>query len=197
MIEPQLDEPRTNNNREMRGETREEEQQFRNQALNRDYSSSGYTRGHVFAKSYAFGNQQKESTFTLTNAAPQTEKSNEEWAEQVEKPMLKEIKGNCDNNSFVYIVTGVVPGKTWLPIERGEGTIVQRVNIPRHFWTAYSCKSKKKNNINVSKAYFSQQITQTPNGETEFKVKSMTVDTLNEKLETRYYKTPFPFRVFG
>uniref|UniRef100_A0A3B1JDZ6 Uncharacterized protein n=1 Tax=Astyanax mexicanus TaxID=7994 RepID=A0A3B1JDZ6_ASTMX len=101
-----------------------------------------YTRGHVFPKSYAQGTQQKESTFTLTNAAPQTEESNRKWAKHVEEPMLEEIKGNCDNKSLVYIVTGVVPGETWLPIKRGV-KIEKGVNIPRYFWTAFSCKPKK------------------------------------------------------
>ncbi|KAG9261646.1 endonuclease domain-containing 1 protein-like [Astyanax mexicanus] len=189
-IEPQLDEKQAD--REMRRETEEEEKQFRNQSLNKDYRGSGYTKGHVFPKSYAFSDQQKESTFTLTNAAPQTENSNREWAEQVEEEMLKEIKKKtCVDTA--YIVTGVVPGKTWLPIERRWGAIVQGVNIPRYFWTAYSCKNN--NNINVSKAYISQQIIPTPKGETNFKVKNMTVDELNKKFETGYYKTPF--RVFG
>uniref|UniRef100_A0A3B1J1E9 Endonuclease domain-containing 1 protein-like n=1 Tax=Astyanax mexicanus TaxID=7994 RepID=A0A3B1J1E9_ASTMX len=209
MIEPQLDEPWTNNNREMRRERvipgqvqgwadgNVEEEQIWKQALKKDYSGTflneRYTKGHVFPKSYAQGDQQKESTFTLTNVAPQTEDSNRQWADKVEKPMLKEIKENCKDTA--YIVTGVIPGETWLPIERRGETIVQGVNIPRHFWTAYSCKSN--NNINVSNAYFSQQITQPPYGKTEFKVKNMTIDTLNKKLETYYYKTPFLFLVFG
>ncbi|KAG9261641.1 endonuclease domain-containing 1 protein-like [Astyanax mexicanus] len=144
-----------------------------------------YTRGHLFPKSYAFSDQQKESTFTLTNTAPQIQKSNEEWAEEVEIPMRKVIKENCDEHYLVNIVTGVVPGDTWLPIQQGEKKNNQRVNIPRYFWTAYSCKSK--NNDIKSNAYIAKQITGSPTDK-------LSIDELNKKLE-KHYGTPFC--VFG
>uniref|UniRef100_A0A3B1KKY0 Endonuclease domain-containing 1 protein-like n=1 Tax=Astyanax mexicanus TaxID=7994 RepID=A0A3B1KKY0_ASTMX len=187
-IEPQLEEKRTNNNKEMKQLKPEEEEVLRFQAQNKDYKDSGYTKGHVFPKSYGQSDQQKESTFTLTNAAPKTQENNTAWGEQVEIPMLNEIKGNCDQNVFVYIVTGVVPGdNTWLPIKRGGKTIKQGVNIPRYFWAAYSCKSKNNNNIE-SNAYIADQSTALP-------PENLTVDRLNIRL-TKLYNVK-QFSVFG
>uniref|UniRef100_A0A3B1IEM8 Uncharacterized protein n=1 Tax=Astyanax mexicanus TaxID=7994 RepID=A0A3B1IEM8_ASTMX len=158
------------------------------QWFNPSLKDSGYTKGHVFPKSYGQSDQQKESTFTLTNAAPKTQENNTAWGEQVEIPMLNEIKGNCDQNVFVYIVTGVVPGdNTWLPIKRGGKTIKQGVNIPRYFWAAYSCKSKNNNNIE-SNAYIADQSTALP-------PENLTVDRLNIRL-TKLYNVK-QFSVFG
>ncbi|XP_060723207.1 endonuclease domain-containing 1 protein-like [Tachysurus vachellii] len=63
-----------------------------NQAVDSDYTGTEFTRGHVFPRQFAADQEQADSTFTLTNVAPQTKDSNQKWAEQVEEPMLKEIK---------------------------------------------------------------------------------------------------------
>ncbi|KAG9261647.1 endonuclease domain-containing 1 protein-like [Astyanax mexicanus] len=188
-IEPQLDDP--NKGEDMKTEEEEKELGYRFQAQKKDYENTSYTMGHVFPRSYARSDPHKESTFTLTNAAPQTEDSNKQWVEKVEEEMLKKIKGNCDRNSFVYIVSGVVPGdKKWLPITREVGgeTIDHGVNIPSHFWTAYSCKSKKKRSENVSNAYIAEQIT-------PLFPENLTVDNLNKRLRSLYEDDQFS--VFG
>ncbi|XP_053540150.1 endonuclease domain-containing 1 protein isoform X2 [Ictalurus punctatus] len=63
-----------------------------NQAVDLDYGKSVYTRGHVFPHSYAANQDQANSTFTLTNIAPQTQNSNGAWEQQVEEPMRTENK---------------------------------------------------------------------------------------------------------
>ncbi|KAG2460460.1 ENDD1 protein, partial [Polypterus senegalus] len=65
---------------------------IKNQAVDLDYKDSGYSRGHLFPNSFAADEDQAESTFTLTNTAPQLQSSNEAWAQEVEEPMLKLIK---------------------------------------------------------------------------------------------------------
>ncbi|XP_053494068.1 endonuclease domain-containing 1 protein-like [Ictalurus furcatus] len=76
-----------------------------NQAVYKDYTGSGYTRGHVFPRSYAANQDQADSTFTLTNIAPQTQNSNGAWAKQVEEPMLKEINKICRWISALHHLT--------------------------------------------------------------------------------------------
>uniref|UniRef100_A0A8B9R558 Uncharacterized protein n=1 Tax=Astyanax mexicanus TaxID=7994 RepID=A0A8B9R558_ASTMX len=186
-IEPQLDDKWAD--REMKQLKPEEEERLWNQAQNKDYTETRqnqtYTRGHVFPRSYAQSDPQKESTFTLTNAAPQIKEINTDWANKVEIPMLNKIKKNCDNNSLVYIVTGVVPDDNkWLKIHQNKITINEGLNIPRYFWSAFSCKSKTNNNINVSNAYIAKQITDPP-------TENLTVDELNKKLRILYNNKKF------
>ncbi|KAK2857394.1 hypothetical protein Q7C36_005313 [Tachysurus vachellii] len=116
-----------------------------NQAVDSDYSGTGFTRGHVFPYQFAADQDQADSTFTLTNVAPQTEDSNQKWAKQVEAPIRREIKQGCqlDQNHRVYFVTGVVPGKNWIPIKRDGKEFQEGINIPSHFWSAYSCTNNK------------------------------------------------------
>ncbi|XP_036433816.1 endonuclease domain-containing 1 protein-like [Colossoma macropomum] len=185
MIEPQLDLPSTENNKEMKVMTPDIADKILFQAKEKDYTSV-FTKGHVFPNGYAVDQEQAESSFTLTNAAPQTGKSNEEWANQVENPMLKEIKKLCKLNNPAYIVTGVVPGEKWLPIEIREKSIKNGLNIPSHYWTAFSCVNNKKEHI--SKAYLAQQIN--PYLNIQFDKREMTVDELNSEL-TKLYKQAF------
>ncbi|KAF4080275.1 hypothetical protein AMELA_G00168580, partial [Ameiurus melas] len=128
-----------------------------NQAVNSDYRGSGYSRGHVFPYSYGANQDQADSTFTLTNIAPQTEKSNGAWAAQVEEPMLTEIITSCrlDQNHLAYIVTGVVPGNNWTSIIRNI-TREQGINIPSHFWSAFCCTSKNDIEKLISRAYIAE-----------------------------------------
>ncbi|XP_042566647.1 uncharacterized protein LOC105910531 [Clupea harengus] len=134
MIEPQL-------------ETSDEMRTFgENQAVNEDYTGSDYTRGHVFPQCQSCDQDQAESTFTLTNIAPQKEADNKRWAKEVENPLKSKIEQECkwDKDNKVYVVTGVVPGKEF--IQRRIGNVqVNRVNIPTHYWSAFACKRKKQN----------------------------------------------------
>ncbi|XP_036431142.1 endonuclease domain-containing 1 protein-like [Colossoma macropomum] len=185
-IEPQLDLPLTPENSNMGSNfTAEETYRFKNQARSEDYQGR-MTRGHVFPNCYTADQDQADSTFTLTNAAPQTAESNREWAKQVEEPMLKEIQTNCmlNKNNPAYIVTGVVPGEKWLPIQRENRDIEQGVNIPSHYWTAFTCV---KDNRRIYRTYIAQQIYPLKNGYSKFIKHNMTVDELDKKL-TELYK---------
>ncbi|KAI5108656.1 endonuclease domain-containing 1 protein-like, partial [Silurus meridionalis] len=117
---------------------------IKNQAVDLDYKDTGYTRGHVFPNQYAADQDQAESTFTLTNIAPQTQNSNGQWDKQVETPMLKELNNSCtlDHNHLAYIVTGVVPGDRWIPITRNNERFENGINIPSHYWSAFCCTNK-------------------------------------------------------
>ncbi|XP_036431129.1 endonuclease domain-containing 1 protein-like [Colossoma macropomum] len=194
-VEPQLDLPLKPENSNMISESdmnASVTSKFKNQALVKDYrqdNSGNITKGHLFPRSYAADQDQADSTFTLTNIAPQTEKSNGLWRTEVETPMGNKIQQYCKPNETnpAYIVTGVVPGETWLPIKRENRAIDQGVNIPSHFWTAFTCTDK---NRKISQAYIAQQIYRKDNRQTRFQKQRMTVDELEKKL-TELYKQPF------
>ncbi|KAL7865127.1 hypothetical protein SRHO_G00103740 [Serrasalmus rhombeus] len=195
-VEPQLDLPLKPENSNMTSESEMNDGlTFKHQALVKDYSGDcgKITRGHLFPKSYAADQDDGDATFTLTNIAPQTQECNNQWAEQVEEPMLRYIKTKCKlSESFpAYIVTGVVPGKTWLEIEiENRGSIEQGVNIPSHYWTAFTCAN---NTGKVSHAYIAEQSHCKHKRETRFTEQKISVAKLEEKLTALYNQ---PFSVF-
>ncbi|XP_053494767.1 endonuclease domain-containing 1 protein-like [Ictalurus furcatus] len=156
------------------------------QAVNLDYKNCNdnngirYTRGHVFPRSFAANQDQADSTFTLTNIAPQTQNSNGAWEQQVETRMINEIKNICrvDQNHQVYIVTGVVPGNNWIPITRGGKKYKDGINIPSHFWSAFCCTDRNNIRKLTSKAYIAEL--------ENFRVRTPTIDNLNERLTKLY-----------
>ncbi|KAB5584653.1 hypothetical protein PHYPO_G00109980 [Pangasianodon hypophthalmus] len=182
-IEPQLENIKEyKEKREMIDSPTDEEtvRNIINQAVDIDYKDSNYTRGHVFPRLFAVSQSQAESTYTLTNIAPQTEHSNGEWERQVEKKMRGEIKNSCklDQNYPVYIVTGVVPGKKWLPLKGKGREKKEGINIPSHFWSAFCCTNKKYITGRISRAYIAEQ--------ENFNVQNLTIDDLNKQLTELY-----------
>ncbi|XP_017337693.2 endonuclease domain-containing 1 protein [Ictalurus punctatus] len=151
-----------------------------NQAVDLDYGKSVYTRGHVFPRSYAANQDQADSTFTLTNIAPQTQNINGAWAKQVEEPMRTEIKNICrlDQKHLAYIVTGVVPGNNWIMITRGENNYEEGINIPSYFWSAFCCTGKNDHKKLISKAYIAEL--------ENFKVLKPSIGRLNKRLTDLY-----------
>ncbi|XP_027034342.2 endonuclease domain-containing 1 protein-like [Tachysurus fulvidraco] len=151
-----------------------------NQAVSSDYTGTGFTRGHVFPYQFAANQDQADSTFTLTNVAPQTADSNQEWAAQVEEPMLNEIHQSCrlDQNNKAYIVTGVVPGKNWINITR-DGEVNQKgINIPSHFWSAYYCRNKTDYKKIIEKTYLAEL--------DKFNLRHPDINNLNRRLSDLY-----------
>ncbi|XP_060724991.1 endonuclease domain-containing 1 protein-like [Tachysurus vachellii] len=194
--EPQLE--NMSNGPEMREITNDEMDEFLNQAVNRDYIESRipYTRGHVFPKQYAVYQNQADSTFTFTNIAPQTNNSNGEWEAEVETPMRAEIQRECRQNYRIkaFIVTGVVPGNNWISIRRNDNnnkdkTIVQGVNIPSFYWTAFCCYINPTTTI--SRAYLARQNEPNPKS---YEITRLSVDMLNSRLSSLYNQD---FKVFG
>ncbi|XP_016390079.1 endonuclease domain-containing 1 protein-like [Sinocyclocheilus rhinocerous] len=103
------------------------------QALNGNYEKSGYDRGHLAPVFQAQSQSCADTTFTLTNAAPQNPYFNRGQWRVLERNIAKNLSDQCLPNKYsVYIVTGVVPGTK---------NISNKVNVkvPSHFWTAYCC----------------------------------------------------------
>ncbi|KAG5277698.1 hypothetical protein AALO_G00090400, partial [Alosa alosa] len=148
-----------------------------NQALNKDYKNTGYDKGHLYPCCNNCDQKQQESTFTLTNAAPQRNADNIQWYHQVEK-LQQNINTLCSKNT-AYVVTGVIPG---------NNVIKGGVNIPIRFWSAYCCRD-----VNNKNQYISQGYTLEMTGVGKSKATYPTVAQLNTDL-TAMYNT---FKVFG
>ncbi|XP_051748304.1 endonuclease domain-containing 1 protein-like [Ctenopharyngodon idella] len=150
------------------------------QALNGDYVKSGFHKGHLAPVYHAESQDCADATFTLTNAAPQNSSFNQGQWRKVEEMLAKDIEFKCQIQ-HVYIVTGVVPGKKFLPDEK-----VKRVNVPSHFWTAFCCLDHK------NRCSHSGGVIGT-NDKNSFIV-GMTVAFLERRLQNLYRTTTF--RVF-
>ncbi|XP_058259279.1 endonuclease domain-containing 1 protein-like, partial [Hemibagrus wyckioides] len=166
-----------------------QEKQEKNQAVNSDYIGTGFTRGHVFPRQFAADQDQSESTYTLTNVAPQTREINQIWATQVEEPMLREINRDCklNQNHQAYIVTGVVPGKNWTSITRNGKEYKEGINIPSHAWSAYCCTSKNDVKKLIVKTYLAELGI--------FTLRRPDINKLNKRL-TELCNKGIPFNVF-
>ncbi|XP_053494303.1 endonuclease domain-containing 1 protein-like [Ictalurus furcatus] len=104
------------------------------QAVQKDYTNSTYTRGHLNPSQHHNGTDVRRATFTLTNVVPQKSASNDgPWA-KLENRVSKILSEYCLGEA--YIVTGVIPYENdhWL---KDEG----RVAIPEYMWSAYCCQN--------------------------------------------------------
>ncbi|KAL7868957.1 hypothetical protein SRHO_G00103410 [Serrasalmus rhombeus] len=123
------------------------------QASDADYLNSGYTRGHLYPVCHTDSEDAAKSTFILTNVAPQEEKFNGIFWAKVEDEVRETLRKDCLNKGRqAYVVTGVVPSHEQdLKTLKDEG----KVNVPTHFWNAYSCcKTDANNNCDNNKYEF-------------------------------------------
>ncbi|XP_038010017.1 endonuclease domain-containing 1 protein-like [Motacilla alba alba] len=99
------------------------------QAVHNDYKGlKGLDRGHLSPSGHQFSRESMMATFTLTNVVPQDRSLNKgEWNAYELKTMSKKTKG-CKTT---YVITGAVPGNTYIAEER--------VNRPSHIWSAACC----------------------------------------------------------
>ncbi|XP_062866668.1 endonuclease domain-containing 1 protein-like [Trichomycterus rosablanca] len=176
-IEPQLDQqngdrnmaPQGNVSRTIRGN---------NQALNEDYTGSGYHTGHLAPVSHTNTQICSDATFTLTNAAPQDPSFNSGQWRVTEKKVSDILSTKCLNKSLsAYVVTGVVPGNK---------KIKNRVNVPSYFWTAYCCLDNDKK-PQISGGFYGANVNEPVN--------NVSVSELEILLKDKYKKGSF--QLFG
>ncbi|KAI4897141.1 hypothetical protein NFI96_028488, partial [Prochilodus magdalenae] len=105
MIEPQLED--NNNGDEMA--LQRQMKIYNKQAYNSDYEDSRYDKGHLYPFCHSDSKVAAESTFTLTNSAPQRCDFNKMWYSKVENKVRKSLNDCVDNNKPAHVVTGVVP----------------------------------------------------------------------------------------
>ncbi|XP_034050364.1 endonuclease domain-containing 1 protein-like [Thalassophryne amazonica] len=102
------------------------------QAVELDYINSTYTRGHLNPSLHHQHQDDRSSTFTLTNVVPQKGGSNDGPWETLEQTINKTLQTYCLDKA--YIVTGIIPYEKddrWLKDHR--------VAIPEYLWSAYCC----------------------------------------------------------
>ncbi|KAM7382814.1 hypothetical protein PAMP_002521 [Pampus punctatissimus] len=143
------------------------------QALNGDYTSTTYDKGHLVPVQHQQSQSCADATFTLTNAAPQHNTFNRGQWKAAEGRTAVTLTINCLNRGFsAYIITGVVPGNI---------NINARVNIPKYFWSAYCCVDNN-DRPQLSNAYYG-------NNDATNKVTPITVANLDIMLG-RDYQSP-------
>ncbi|XP_067380518.1 endonuclease domain-containing 1 protein-like [Channa argus] len=134
-IEPQLEDP--NGDKNMQGS---ELDHYEHQASNKDYDDEkDYDRGHLFPRSFAYSEDDKISTFTLTNIVPQAKNFNQVSWVNMEKCLRCILLRFCKNSNNIpegYVVTGAQPG---------TGKLKERVNIPSVLWSAFCCYNNGRN----------------------------------------------------
>ncbi|KAK2850861.1 hypothetical protein Q5P01_007137 [Channa striata] len=142
-IEPQLsvnENPAFANMDNMQSYTTAESQFIKvKQAINADYSNTGYDRGHLNPNSFQC-NDGRKATFTLTNGAPMDACSNRvHWKEW--EAAVRSILKVQDSSGTAYLVTGAVPASDNRiprqgPFDDPNTRDFDRVTVPTRVWTA-------------------------------------------------------------
>ncbi|XP_061923989.1 endonuclease domain-containing 1 protein-like [Entelurus aequoreus] len=101
------------------------------QALNEDYTHSGFDRGHLNPNGH-HAVPGRNATFTLTNVVPQNPKLNQNAWRIHESQLTELFRSKC---SKVYVLVGAIPSAdNWIVKNN-----VKRVNIPDYLWNAFCC----------------------------------------------------------
>ncbi|XP_055369649.1 endonuclease domain-containing 1 protein-like [Betta splendens] len=180
-IEPQLENSKKGPNMED-----SEKDEYTNQASDKDYrwedktgkkikEYKNFNRGHLFPSSYASDENDKESTFTLTNIVPQSITFNSgSWGE-MEKCVKKKILDNSCLNKEAFVVTGAIP----------SNNKTGKINIPSVLWSAFCCYSAKLKRT-VAGAHWGDNIAEDPKQPKQLKMKTL------EELKEQFHIDVFP-----
>ncbi|XP_074160583.1 endonuclease domain-containing 1 protein [Sminthopsis crassicaudata] len=131
MIEPQIDDPKSNF-----GEMMNEEDAVSSvnnlgskQALSSDYLDSEYQKGQLYLSSLNSDDFQV-ATYTLTNAAPMTQSFRDRWYMNVNSLMDLALAPYCGNGDDLYVIAGAVPS---------DHRLKDKVSVPDFVWLAACC----------------------------------------------------------
>uniref|UniRef100_A0A8C5DQ47 Endonuclease domain-containing 1 protein-like n=1 Tax=Gouania willdenowi TaxID=441366 RepID=A0A8C5DQ47_GOUWI len=101
------------------------------QALNEDFTHSGFDRGHLNPNGH-HPVPGRNATFTLTNVIPQNPKLNQNAWRIYESQLTDLFRQRC---SKAFVLVGAIPSADNWIIKNN----VRRVNIPDYLWNAYCC----------------------------------------------------------
>ena len=123
------------------------------QALNGDYSSTGFDRGQLNTNSFQCDDGRK-ATFTLTNSAPMDACFNRVFWKEWEDGVKGILKAQSAREGTAYLVTGTVPSSDYRIPRQGESDDpsardFNRVTVPTHVWTAVCYK----HNVDEEKSF--------------------------------------------
>ncbi|XP_060755786.1 endonuclease domain-containing 1 protein-like [Neoarius graeffei] len=153
------------------------------QALNDDYSNTGYDRGHLNPNSFQCEDG-REATFTLTNSAPMDACFNRVHWKQWEQEVRRTLSARSSVGT-AYLVTGTVPSKYYKIPRQGvfdkSGTRdFDRVTVPTHVWTAVCYKNDADDELSFSFGYIGQN-------QPDSRISIMSVPQLNQQLSSLYH----------
>ncbi|CAL1571177.1 unnamed protein product [Knipowitschia caucasica] len=137
------------------------------QALNEDYTHSGFDRGHLNPNGH-HPVPSRNATFTLTNVIPQNPKLNQNSWRIHESQLTDLFRANC---SKAFVLVGAVPSADHWIVKNG----VKRVNIPDRIWNAWCCLDNNGHPIQSGAA--------AARNTEENKVEKMTLDEMGEYLQ--------------
>ncbi|XP_048061891.1 uncharacterized protein LOC125277522 [Megalobrama amblycephala] len=186
-IEPQISQPRSQIDHMVLEKDSNKDIIKRNQAISKDYTDTGYDRGHLNPNSFQC-NEGRLATFTLTNAAPMDACFNrvhwKNW-ETTLRSFLKPMLVNHD--ATAYIVTGTVPDANLRIPQRGISEEPERVTVPSHIWTAV-CYKHPDDRKSFSFGYMGKN---QPEGD----ISLMTISNLNNRLGELYSEQSKTYRL--
>ncbi|XP_073688484.1 uncharacterized protein [Garra rufa] len=145
-----------------------------NQSISRDYSNTGYDRGHLNPSSFQCSDG-RTATFTLTNAAPMKEQFSVQW-KAWETTLRNYLIQQLIKEGYLataFIVTGTVPDRN----VRIPHT--NRVTVPSHVWTAVRYKHFY-NSESFSFGFIGRNQEEDPD------IKLMSISELNSELQLRF-----------
>ena len=102
------------------------------QALNDDYErhTTLYDKGHLYPVHHTNTQAAADSTFTLTNAAPQQSSFNMGKWKSIEHTLATYLDTNCRNTGYrAFVVTGVVPSISNIQEVISPLTISHQANV--------------------------------------------------------------------
>lgn len=151
------------------------------QAVNDDYSNTGYERGQLNPNSYQCQDGHY-ATFTLTNAVPMDACFNQVNWKLWQDAVKDLLKTQPKDQGTAYLVTGAVPSENSIP-KKGKfdddgARDFNRVIIPSHVWTAVCYKH------NVDSESFSFGYIGLNNPDSRINIG--TISELNDLLSTLY-----------
>ncbi len=157
------------------------------QAISRDYSGTGYDRGHLNPNSFQCG-EGRTATFTLTNAAPMIPRFNQKhwknWERTLRSYLIKKLIMDI-GLATAFIVTGTVPDpNVQIPQDH------KRVTVPSHIWTAVCYKHHIHDAKSISFGYIGR------NQQEESDICLMSVSELNNELRS-HFRTIQPIEIFA
>ncbi|XP_025760282.1 endonuclease domain-containing 1 protein-like [Oreochromis niloticus] len=120
------------------------------QALNEDYTNSGFDCGHLNPNGH-HAVPSRNATFILTNVVPQNPKLNKN-AWRIHESQLTELHVALgwflEKCPKAYVLVGAIPSAdSWIVKNN-----VKRVNIPDYLWNAYCCVDNNDRPIQSSAA---------------------------------------------
>ncbi len=153
------------------------------QAISRDYSGTGYDRGHLNPNSFQCG-EGRTAMFTLTNAALMIRRFNQKhwknWESTLRSYLIKKLNSDRDS-ATAFIVTGTVPDPN-----EGIPQDHKRVTVPSHIWTAVCYKHHIHDAKSLSFGYIGR------NHPTEPGIRLMSVSDLRS-----HFRTNQPIEIFA